>query len=105
MKVGQIVKRILSILVENGKLSIGRCMLLTVFFLAIVKWSTGVDIPATMLTFMSALLAYVVSGKLLGGISDTVQKVKGIKDTVTNIVNVSDSSKKEETTKKIPDDE
>jgi len=117
MKAGDIVKRVLSIFVENGKLSIGRCMLLAVFALAIIKWATGVDIPSTMLTFMSALLAYVLSGKLVGTISDTVQKVKGVKDSITTIINNSSEtkkettivnnsdSKKEEVSKKIPDED
>lgn len=72
---------------KGGKLSIGRCMLIIVFITAMIKWSLGTEIPTSMLNVLMALLAYVLGTKVVGGISDTVQKIKGTIGNVTNVVN------------------
>ena len=78
--------RILAIVIENGKLSIGRTMLLLTFGLAMYKWATGVDIPATHLNILMAILAYVLGSKVVGNVSDTVKQIKDVKNIVVNNV-------------------
>lgn len=85
MSIKVVLKGMVSVLIENGKLSIGRLLLISVFALAIVKWSMGTDLPSTMVSVMMALLGYVMGSKLVGNISDTVQTIKG---GITNITNV-----------------
>lgn len=85
MSIKVVSKGMVSVLIENGKLSIGRLLLISVFALAIVKWSMGTDLPSTMVSVMMALLGYVMGSKLVGNISDTVHTIKG---GITNITNV-----------------
>lgn len=49
---------------KDGKLSLGRCLLMTIFLLAVGKyWVLGVEIPATMATAFMTLLGYEVAKK------------------------------------------
>ena len=81
---GKVFNGIVSVLIENGKLSIGRLLLISVFILALVRWSQGVDIPTTMVTILMSLLGYVLGSKFIGNATDII---KDIKKSTTNIVN------------------
>lgn len=80
-------KGIAGVLIEGGKLSIGRLMMLSIFILCSIRWMQGVDIPSTMLTFLMSLLAYVMGSKIVGNVSDTIKNLKGVTNTVTTVFN------------------
>ena len=87
MSVKEIGNGIVGVLIENGKLSIGRTMLLVTFFFAVGRWSLGLDIPPTHLNVLLAMLAYVLGSKVVGNVSDTVKKINEAKTIVMNTVN------------------
>lgn len=81
---GKVFKWIVSVLIENGKLSIGRLLLISMFILAMFKWSQNLDIPSTLQVILLAVIGYVLGGKIITGATETIQNLKG---SVTNIVN------------------
>ena len=85
---GRVGKGIVSVLIENGKLSVGRLLLISVFILAVVRWSQGVDIPSTMVTVLMSLLAYIMGGKVVGNVSETIKGVKGVVSQVKEVTGI-----------------
>ena len=72
-------------ILEDGKPSVGRIMLVSTFFLAVWKWYGGAEIPQTQLTIMITLIGYVISSKAVGTVKDVAQKIKDSKEIVANI--------------------
>lgn len=70
----------------DGKLSIGRLLLLSCFGLAVYKWFNNIDITSSHLTILVALLGYVLSGKVIENVKDGLAKVAEIKKTAQEIV-------------------
>lgn len=91
----ELLKRILSFLatplMEDGKPSIGRVMLVATFALAIYKWKSGINIPDTQMTMLITLVGYVIGSKTLGTISDVTAKLKEIKDNGKSILEEKDT--------------
>jgi len=77
--------KIFSPLMEDGKISIGRFMLVSTFGLAISMWFQSKEIPNTQMTMLITLISYVISSKAVGTIKDVAQKVKDTKEIVAKI--------------------
>lgn len=77
-----IAERILSVVMENGGLSIGRTLLMSVFVLAMVQWCRGIEIPSSQITILMVLFGYVLGSKVVGNVSDTVGKVMETKEAI-----------------------
>jgi len=78
------VSRILAIVVENGGLSIGRTLLISVFALAMVQWCRGIEILSSQITILMVLFGYVLGSKVVGNVSETVGKIMETKKTIEN---------------------
>jgi len=81
----KIALKLLSPVLEDGKPSVGRIMLISTFGLAISMWAVGKEIPQTMLTILITLIGYVISSKAVGTIKDVANKVKDTKEIVAKI--------------------
>jgi transcription elongation factor GreA-like protein len=81
------LRNVVEILLDDqGKLSIGRVLLLSVFIMAMIKWSTGQSIDDSALTVLLSLLGYVLSGKILESVSEKVGSIKEIKENVKELM-------------------
>jgi hypothetical protein len=81
-----LASRILSVVVENGGLSIGRTLLMSVFVLAMVQWCRGIEIPSSQVTILMVLFGYVLGSKVVGNVSDTVGKVMETKKALAEAI-------------------
>jgi len=77
MSIKKVLNGIVSIVIENGKLSIGRVLLISMFILAMLKWSQNLDVPTTLQVVLLAVIGYVLGGKIIAGATDTIQNLKG----------------------------
>jgi len=77
--------KLLAPILEDGKPSVGRLMLVSTFGLAISMWAMSKEIPQTMLTILITLIGYVVSSKVVGSVKDVANKVKDTKEIVAKI--------------------
>lgn len=82
--IGKVFNGIVSVLIENGKLSIGRLLLISMFVLSMFQWSQNLDIPSTLQVVLLAVIGYVLGGKIIAGATDTIQNLK---NSATNVVN------------------
>jgi hypothetical protein len=81
------LRNVVEILLDDqGKLSIGRVLLLSVFMLSMVRWSIGQSIDNSCLTVLLSLLGYVLSGKILESVSEKVGSIKEIKENVKELM-------------------
>ena len=81
----KIVLKLLSPILEDGKPSVGRLMLVSTFGLAISMWAMGKEIPQTMLTVLLGLIAYIVGSKTLGTAKDIIGKFNSTKEIVAKM--------------------
>lgn len=81
-----ILKSVVDIVLENGTLSIGRVLLLSLFILSCIRWFSGIDVPEGQIKFLMILTAYVLSSKVLVSISDKIGAVKEIKSVVEEVL-------------------
>jgi FtsH-binding integral membrane protein len=77
---------ILAVLIENGKLSIGRLMTMVTFGIAVMMWVQGTEIPTTQLNILLALIGYVLGSKIVGNAASTIKQVKDVKNIIVNNV-------------------
>lgn len=70
----------------DGKLSIGRLLLISCFVLAVYKWVSDIDITSSHLTILVALLGYVLSGKVLDNVKENLARLSEIKKTAQEII-------------------
>lgn len=82
----KMIERVLAIIVEHGKLSIGRVMTMTMFILMVIQWARGQDVPSTMVTVFLVMLGYVMGSKVFTSVSDTVSKISDTRKTVAEAV-------------------
>lgn len=68
-------------ILEDGKFSIGRWLLVTSFLLAVWKWTHDVNIPESHQTVIIVLIGYVLSSKGLNTIKEAISTYKSIKST------------------------
>lgn len=104
--VNKVIDFLLSALAERkGRLSIGRLLLISVFVLAMIKWSAGLDLPSTMLTILISLLSYVMGSKVVSTITGTIQSnmKNGETNTNTSVSSTASVDKEKEGSKKTPD--
>lgn len=59
------LEKIFNFIIRNNKISIGRLLLFSTFFLAMIKWACNVEIQPSQLTVLLALLAYVLGSKFM----------------------------------------
>ena len=84
----KVIDFLLSALAERkGRLSIGRLLLISVFILAMFKWSAGLDLPSTMTTVLLSLISYIMGTKI-------VTTLKSGETNSTNKGNEKEGSKK-----------
>lgn len=79
------IKKLLSPMLEDGKPSVGRIMLISTFILAMIVWIKGDEIPQTMLTVLLGLIAYIVGSKALGTTKEVMKKFSDTKTIVAKM--------------------
>jgi len=67
---------------EQGRLSVGRLILVTVFICSIILWCRGTSLPDQMFNFLLVMIGYVVTNNMQDSIKEAMEKVKSIKDIV-----------------------
>jgi hypothetical protein len=106
--INKMIDFLLSALAERkGRLSIGRLLLISIFILAMIKWSAGLDLPSTMLSILISLLSYVMGTKVVSTITGVIQNnakngETNINTSVSSTVN-SSVDKEKDGGKKTPD--
>lgn len=74
------------ILDEQGRLSVGRIITLTVFTISLIMWGQQKEIPDQMFNFLLVMIGYVVTNNVQDNIKDVLTKVKQVKDLAGQII-------------------
>jgi len=86
-KLKLILSKVYGIISESdGKLSIGRTLLLALIILASFRWMHGLDIPETMITLILTLVGYIFGGKTISSISDIFGKINETKTAISGVL-------------------
>ena len=59
---------------DTNRLSIGRVSFIILLGVALVKWTTGTEIPSTMMTVLMTLMGYVFSTKVTNIVTEFIKK-------------------------------